>query len=157
MNKDLKGFQKNYSINKMSYSDFMNKTHVKPTVYTCDTYETFKEYSLNTKKQSNKELNNENLKLKKENERLKKKLEEASKKNTNLKRSKLRLKNLLNLKIKEKEDEINLICEKHYFEVNKLVEEHDEKMKEFNEKYVKVSGWEWETIEELETKTESDK
>ena len=157
MNKDLKGFQKNYSINKMSYSDFMNKTHVKPTVYTCDTYETFKESSLNTKKQSNKELNNENLKLKKENERLKKKLEEASKKNTNLKRSKLRLKNLLNLKIKEKEDEINLICEKHYFEVNKLVEEHDEKMKEFNEKYVKVSGWEWETIEELETKTESDK
>ena len=41
MNKDLKGFQKNYSINKMSYLDFMNKTHVKPTVYTCETYDTY--------------------------------------------------------------------------------------------------------------------
>lgn len=161
MNKDLKGFQKNYSINKMSYLDFMNKTHVKPTVYTCETYDTYKKYEteafLNKEEKSLEEINNENLTLKRENLRLKKKLEEASKKNTNLKRSKLRLKNLLNLKIKEKEDEINLVCEKHYFEVNKLVEEHDEKMKEFNEKYVKVSGWEWETIEELETKTESDK
>ena len=35
--------------------------------------------------------------------------------------------------------------------------EHDKKMKEFNEKYVKGCGWEWETIDELETKTESDK
>ena len=89
MNKDLKGFQKNYSINKMSYSDFMNKTHEKPTVYTCDTYETYKKYEtkafLNTEEKSLEKLNNENLKLKKENERLKKKLEEASRKNTNLK------------------------------------------------------------------------
>ena len=161
MNKDLKGFQKNYSINKMSYSDFVNKTHVKPKVYTCDTYETYETYEteafLNKEEKSLEEINNENLRFKKENELLKKRLEEANKKNINLKRSKLRLKNLLNLKIKEKEDEINLVCEKHYFEVNKLVEDHDKKMKEFNEKYVKGCGWEWETIEELETKTESEK
>ena len=50
----------------MSYSDFMNKTHVKPKVYTCNTYETYEEEaSLNKKEQSIEILYNENLRLKK--------------------------------------------------------------------------------------------
>ena len=99
--------------------------------------------------------NTESPNLQEENDFLKNKIKQHKKKYHNLKRSKLRLKKLLNDKIKEKEQEINKICEDHYFKINKLVEEHDNKTKQLDTS--KPQLWEWETIETLELKKESDR
>ena len=151
MNTDLKGFQNHeYILNNNMY----NSNNNSKKVYTCNTYET---ETLLNKNLSINVLYNENTLLKKKVESLQIKLEASNNKYTNLKRNKLRLKNLLNIKLTEKEDEINLVCEKHYFEINKLVEEHENKIKELNERYVRNNGWEWETIEDLDNKNESEK
>jgi len=78
--------------------------------------------------------------LEEENTNLKNRILADKKKFNNFKRNKLRLKKLLNNKISEKDEEIK-----------RLVNDHNKKIDE------KPPSWEWETIDNVEYKSESDR
>ena len=141
MNNNLKNFQNlKHMSNKINYENSLKNSNIQIT----------------TSYNEHDRFNNINLKLIKENEELKKKLFKSNNKINNLKRSRLRLKNNLNKIIIDKNNEINRLCEKHFIETSKLIEDHDKKLEELNNRFLLLTSDVQSTISDLSANLATD-